>query len=69
MVTVDVDNIYVRFRFAPGKLPQTVLPMIFRLGGRFGLNPALGLRDPEDPGKGKKFVIVEFSSRMLRFEM
>jgi arginyl-tRNA synthetase len=41
---------------------QTVIPMIQKYGREYGRNPAHGLRDPKDPSKGKKRIIVEFSS-------
>jgi arginyl-tRNA synthetase len=39
-----------------------VLPMIRTLGAEYGANKFNGLRDPSDPSKGKKRIIVEFSS-------
>lgn len=40
----------------------SVLPMIRSLGHEYGRNKFLGLRDPSDPSKGRKRIIVEFSS-------
>jgi arginyl-tRNA synthetase len=39
-----------------------VLPSILKNGTSFGFNTNLGLRDPSDPSKGRKKIIVEFSS-------
>lgn len=39
-----------------------VLSSILQTGSTFGLNPVLGLKDPSDPSKGKKKIVVEFSS-------
>ena len=38
-----------------------MLPAILK-NPRFGDNPTLGLRDPKDPSKGRKRMVVEFSS-------
>jgi arginyl-tRNA synthetase len=43
-------------------LTTSVLPMIRDLGYDYGRNKFLGLRDPSDPSKGRKRIIVEFSS-------
>ncbi|KAK0639889.1 arginyl-tRNA synthetase-like protein [Cercophora newfieldiana] len=47
-------------RTAP--LVKAILPTILATGSDFGRNTFLGLRDPKDPSKGKKRIIVEFSS-------
>jgi len=39
-----------------------VLSSILQTGATYGLNPVLGLKDPSDSSKGKKKIIVEFSS-------
>ncbi len=36
--------------------------MIHQMGDGFGGNPLLGLRDSKDPEKGKKRIVIEFSS-------
>jgi arginyl-tRNA synthetase len=41
---------------------QTTIPMARSLGSQYGMNKALGLKDQSDPSKGKKRMIVEFSS-------
>lgn len=39
-----------------------MLPSIIRNGPDYGFNSNLGLKDPSDPKKGRKKIIVEFSS-------
>ncbi|PSK56744.1 arginine-tRNA ligase [Elsinoe australis] len=41
---------------------KVVLERVFRLGNGFGHSAHLGFRDPEDVSKGRKKVIIEFSS-------
>ncbi|OWO99033.1 hypothetical protein B2J93_6610 [Marssonina coronariae] len=53
---------FVQFFFKVDKLAQILIPSILKNRKGFGLNPYNGLKDPEDPPKGKKRVIVEFSS-------
>lgn len=36
--------------------------MIRRLGAEYGQNKSLGLKDPKDPSKGRKRIVIEFSS-------
>jgi arginyl-tRNA synthetase len=43
-------------------LTRAVIPMIRKMGKTYGENMVNGLRDPEDPSKGRKRIIVEFSS-------
>ncbi len=50
------------FYFKTAPLTQCVIPMIQQMGPSYGSNPDLGLRDPRDESKGRKRVIVEFSS-------
>lgn len=52
----------VQFFFKPHALTAIVLPIILKYGSTYGLNPASGLRDSNDPSKGQKKMIVEFSS-------
>jgi len=40
----------------------SVIPMVRERGANFGRNEYNGMRDPKDPSKGKKRMIVEFSS-------
>ena len=57
-----VVGVGLAFRYNPQTAVHVVLSMIFRLGEKYGLNPALGLKDPLDPSKSAKRIIVEFSS-------
>lgn len=41
---------------------QSVIPLIQSSKAAYGSNPLVGLKDRNDPSKGKKRVIVEFSS-------
>ena len=58
----EVDGIYLRFRYNPEKLPSTVLSTIFRLGPKYGTNATNGQKDRENPSKGKKRMLIDFSS-------
>ena len=53
---------FLQFFFKPAHLTKTIIPLILSQKAAFGTNPALGLRDVADPSKGKKRIIVEFSS-------
>lgn len=53
---------FLQFFFKVDKLAKLLIPTILQKGKDFGLNPALGLKDPQDPSKGAKRMIVEFSS-------
>ena len=50
------------FYFKGAPLVQAIIPTIRKLGKEFGNNRFNGLRDSKDPSKGKKRIIVEFSS-------
>jgi len=50
------------FYVRPAPVIQTVIPLIQKLGADYGRNKFNGLRDPKDPSKGQKRIIVEFSS-------
>ncbi|KAF4986065.1 hypothetical protein FDECE_16143 [Fusarium decemcellulare] len=56
------EGINLSFTFSPGALPSTLLPIVLQLGDAYGFNSKHGLRDPADPGAGKKTIVVEFSS-------
>ncbi|KAI0008340.1 arginyl-tRNA synthetase [Xylariaceae sp. FL0662B] len=43
-------------------LNQLIIPMVRQLGPEYGRNRFLGLKDPQDPSKGRKRIVVEFSS-------
>ncbi|KAI0110423.1 arginyl-tRNA synthetase [Nemania sp. FL0031] len=53
---------FMPFFFKPGPLTQALIPTALKLGREFGTNKANGLKDPKDPSKGKKRMVVEFSS-------
>jgi arginyl-tRNA synthetase len=53
---------FLQFFFKPEPLTKTVLDSILKKKGSYGTNPNPGLRDPSDPSKGKKKIVVEFSS-------
>ena len=48
--------------FKPEALSKLVIPTILTARASYGLNPKVGLKDPSDPSKGKKRIIIEFSS-------
>lgn len=53
---------FVQFYFKPQPLTQTVLGSILKNKASYGTNVNLGFRDPTDGSKGRKKIIVEFSS-------
>jgi arginyl-tRNA synthetase len=53
---------FLPFFFKPGPLTQSLVPMARKLGREFGANKANGLKDPKDPSKGQKRILIEFSS-------
>jgi arginyl-tRNA synthetase len=57
-----VTGTFVQFFFRPVPLTKTVLQMILKRKAAYGSNLNNGLRDAEDPSKGRKKIIVEFSS-------
>ncbi|RYP40386.1 hypothetical protein DL767_001741 [Monosporascus sp. MG133] len=48
--------------FKPGPLAKALIPMARKLGPEYGKNRANGLKDPSDPSKGQKRIVIEFSS-------
>jgi arginyl-tRNA synthetase len=50
------------FFFKTGPLTKLVINMAHKMGPDYGKNKAGGLRDPNDPSKGRKRIVVEFSS-------
>ncbi|RYO81719.1 hypothetical protein DL766_002850 [Monosporascus sp. MC13-8B] len=48
--------------FKPGPLAKALIPLARKLGPEYGKNKANGLKDPSDPSKGQKRIVVEFSS-------
>lgn len=57
-----VSGIHMSFFFRTVPLVSSVIPLVREKGAEYGRNPYHGLRDPKDPSKGKKNMIVEFSS-------
>ncbi|KAI9750699.1 MAG: hypothetical protein M4579_006347 [Chaenotheca gracillima] len=58
----ESDGIFVRFVFAPKSLPSLILPYVYDLKSTYGSNRLQGLKDPQDPSKGNKKIVIEFSS-------
>ncbi|KAL9066022.1 MAG: hypothetical protein Q9157_007276 [Trypethelium eluteriae] len=58
----ELDKTFVKFFFKPEPLAQLLVPFILKKGIEYGFNPLNGLRDVSDPSKGRKKMIVEFSS-------
>jgi arginyl-tRNA synthetase len=57
-----VAGTFLQFFFKVDKLAEILIPSILKRQTSFGLNPHLGLKDPEDASKGRKRIIIEFSS-------
>lgn len=57
-----VNGTFIQFYFKPRPLVKTVLGSILKNKSAYGSNTNLGLRDSSDPSKGRKKLIVEFSS-------
>ncbi|KAJ6155164.1 Arginine--tRNA ligase cytoplasmic [Penicillium chermesinum] len=53
---------HVQFFCKPEPLTKTVISRILSEKQAFGTNGNLGLKDPSDPSKGRKRIILEFSS-------
>ena len=53
---------HLRFLFSSKTLPRLLLPYIGSRKADYGRDVSQGLRDPADPCKGRKKIIVEFSS-------
>jgi arginyl-tRNA synthetase len=62
LVTATAAGPFVQFFFKPEHLIKNVIPEILTSTKAYGSNPAPGSKDPSDPSKGQKKVIVEFSS-------
>ncbi|KAL2880336.1 arginyl-tRNA synthetase [Colletotrichum sp. CLE4] len=56
------NGTFLQFWFKPGPLSQILIPQVRSRGIDFGKNPNNGLKSAKDPSKGKKKIIVEFSS-------
>ncbi|KAH7202852.1 hypothetical protein BKA60DRAFT_499221 [Fusarium oxysporum] len=57
-----VDGIYLRMFFSPEILPRLLLPYISDRKAAYGHDSSQGVQDSNEPDRGKKKVIVEFSS-------
>lgn len=57
-----VNGTFIQFFFKSEPLTKNVLNSILNNKASYGSNPNTGLRDPSDPSKGKRKIIVEFSS-------
>jgi arginyl-tRNA synthetase len=57
-----VSGTFLQFYFKPQPLLNLIIPSILSKKELYGTNHSLGLRDPTDPSKGRKRIIVEFSS-------
>jgi arginyl-tRNA synthetase len=55
-------GIGVQFFFKPAPLTSYVLTSILKNRATYGTNMSEGLRDPKEPSKGRRNIIVEFSS-------
>ncbi|PGH12123.1 arginine-tRNA ligase [Polytolypa hystricis UAMH7299] len=53
---------HLQFFFKPQVLTKTIIGSILESKQAYGTNANVGLRDPADPSKGKKKIIIEFSS-------
>ncbi|KAL9614321.1 MAG: hypothetical protein Q9167_001204 [Letrouitia subvulpina] len=57
-----VSGTFLQFFFRPEPLIKLIVPSILHKKATYGMNPKLGLRDPSDPSKGQKRMVIEFSS-------
>ncbi|EPE32999.1 Nucleotidylyl transferase [Glarea lozoyensis ATCC 20868] len=57
-----VMGTFIQFFFKVDKLAELLIPTVIKHGTLFGQNRYLGLKDPADESKGRKRMIVEFSS-------
>jgi len=62
LVTSSVSGPHLQFFCKPKPLTETVLGRILKEKAAFGTNGNQGLKDPSDPSKGQKKIIIEFSS-------
>lgn len=53
---------FLQFFFKVDKLAQLLIPMTLQRQTTFGLNAHLGAKDAKDKSKGRKRIIIEFSS-------
>ena len=57
-----VAGTFIQFFFKPQSLMKLIVPSILQKKTLYGTNPRLGLRDESDPKKGKKRMVIDFSS-------
>ncbi|KAL8858319.1 MAG: hypothetical protein Q9178_005182 [Gyalolechia marmorata] len=57
-----VAGTFIQFFFKPQSLTKLIVPSILQKKTLYGTNPRLGLRDESDPKKGKKRMVIDFSS-------
>jgi arginyl-tRNA synthetase len=62
LVTVSQAGPFVQFFAKPEHIIKLTIPEILTHTKAYGSNPTPGLKDPSDPSKGQKKIIVEFSS-------
>ncbi|EXJ54475.1 arginyl-tRNA synthetase [Cladophialophora yegresii CBS 114405] len=62
LVTVSQAGPFVQFFAKPEHIIKTTIQEILTHTKAYGSNPTPGLKDPSDPSKGQKKIIVEFSS-------
>ncbi|KAJ9653159.1 arginyl-tRNA synthetase [Neophaeococcomyces mojaviensis] len=62
LVSCKANGPFVQFYFKPEDVTKRVIPLILESKHIYGANLEPGLQDPSHPEKGKKKVIVEFSS-------
>jgi arginyl-tRNA synthetase len=56
------ERSFVQFFFKPAPLASIILPLIFDGAAKYGCDLTFGLRDPDDPSKGRKRVVIDFGS-------
>ncbi|KAL8730149.1 MAG: hypothetical protein Q9166_004232 [cf. Caloplaca sp. 2 TL-2023] len=57
-----VAGTFLQFFFKPQPLVRLIVPSILQKKTLYGTNPKLGLRDASNPSKGKKRMVIDFSS-------
>ncbi|KAK1777555.1 hypothetical protein QBC45DRAFT_186034 [Copromyces sp. CBS 386.78] len=57
-----VSQVHLSFFIKASPLVNAVIPLVHAKGAEYGFNKADGLKNPQDPSKGQKRIIVEFSS-------
>ncbi|KAJ5280747.1 Arginine--tRNA ligase cytoplasmic [Penicillium angulare] len=57
-----VNGPHLQFFCRPSPLAKTVLGRVLTEKAAYGTNGNIGLKDPKDPSKGQKRIIIEFSS-------